>query len=80
METDWIFPPVFHPPFLHSSPGLFTVTGAGLGQAAILNQDGKVNSPGRYPMEPSMRVTDLIRAGGSLDDTAHGGEAELTRY
>jgi protein involved in polysaccharide export with SLBB domain len=27
-----------------------------------------------------MRVSDLIRAGGSLEDSAYGGEAELTRY
>ena len=27
-----------------------------------------------------MRVSDLIRAGGGLDDTAYTGEAELTRY
>jgi len=39
-----------------------------------------VNAPGRYPLEPGMHVTDLIRAGGSLVDSAYGGEAELTRY
>jgi protein involved in polysaccharide export with SLBB domain len=27
-----------------------------------------------------MRVSDLIRAGGSLDDSAYDGDAELTRY
>jgi protein involved in polysaccharide export with SLBB domain len=27
-----------------------------------------------------MRVSDLIRAGGSLDDSAYGSDAELTRY
>ncbi len=27
-----------------------------------------------------MHVSDLIRAGGSLDDSAFDGEAELTRY
>jgi protein involved in polysaccharide export with SLBB domain len=41
---------------------------------------GKVNAPGRYPLEPGMHVSDLIRAGGSLEDSAYGGEAELTRY
>jgi polysaccharide export outer membrane protein len=41
---------------------------------------GRVNAPGRYPLEPGMRVSDLIRAGGSLVDSAYGGEAELTRY
>ncbi len=48
--------------------------------ADVVSIDGKVKSPGRYPLEPSMRVSDLIRAGGSLDDSAYGGEAELTRY
>jgi protein involved in polysaccharide export with SLBB domain len=27
-----------------------------------------------------MRVSDLLRAGGSLDEAAYGGQAELTRY
>ena len=48
--------------------------------AAIVNIDGQVKAPGRYALEPGMRVSDLIRAGGSLDDAAFGGEAELTRY
>jgi polysaccharide export outer membrane protein len=41
---------------------------------------GEVRAPGLYPLEPSMHVSDLIRAGGSLDDSAYTGEAELTRY
>ena len=48
--------------------------------AAVVSIDGKVKAPGRYPLEPAMRVSDLIRAGGSLEDSAYGGEAELTRY
>ena len=48
--------------------------------AQIVSIDGKVKAPGRYPLEPSMRVSDLIRAGGSMDDSAFDGEAELTRY
>ena len=27
-----------------------------------------------------MHVSDLIRAGGSLEDSAYSGQAELTRY
>ena len=27
-----------------------------------------------------MHVSDLIRAGGSMEDAAFGGQAELTRY
>jgi len=41
---------------------------------------GKVKVPGQYPLEPGMHVSDLIRAGGSLDEAAYGSQAELTRY
>jgi protein involved in polysaccharide export with SLBB domain len=41
---------------------------------------GRVRVPGQYPLEPGMTVADLVRAGGSLDEAAFGGEAELTRY
>ena len=46
----------------------------------VVSIDGQVKAPGHYPLEPTMRVSDLIRAGGSLDDSAYFGEAELTRY
>jgi protein involved in polysaccharide export with SLBB domain len=41
---------------------------------------GEIRAPGPYPLEPSMHVSDLIRAGGSLADSAYTGEAELNRY
>jgi protein involved in polysaccharide export with SLBB domain len=41
---------------------------------------GEVRAPGIYPLEPSMHVSDLVRAGGSLEDSAYTGEAELDRY
>jgi polysaccharide biosynthesis/export protein len=41
---------------------------------------GEIRVPGRYPLEPAMHISDLIRAGGSLEDSAYTGEAELTRY
>ena len=41
---------------------------------------GKIKIPGKYPYEPGMRIADLLRAGGSLDQAAFGGQAELTRY
>jgi len=41
---------------------------------------GKVKIPGKYPYEPGMRVADLLRAGGTPDEAAYGGQAELTRY
>jgi protein involved in polysaccharide export with SLBB domain len=47
-------------------------------QAVIVG--GRVRAPGQYPLEPAMRISDLIRAGGSLEDAAYGGEAELSRY
>jgi polysaccharide biosynthesis/export protein len=46
----------------------------------IVTIDGRVKAPGRYPLEPTMHVSDLIRAGGSLEDAAYQGQAELTRY
>jgi polysaccharide biosynthesis/export protein len=46
----------------------------------IVSIDGRVKAPGRYPLEPTMHVSDLIRAGGSLEDAAYRGQAELTRY
>jgi len=46
----------------------------------LVSIDGRVKAPGRYPLEPTMHVSDLIRAGGSLEDAAYRGQAELTRY
>jgi polysaccharide biosynthesis/export protein len=46
----------------------------------VVTVDGRVKVPGEYPLEPGMTVRDLIRAGGSLKDSAYGGKAELTRY
>lgn len=41
---------------------------------------GNVRAPGTYPLEEGMRVSDLIRAGGNLNEAAYALEAELTRY
>lgn len=46
----------------------------------IVSVGGRAKAPGEYPLEPGMRVSDLIRAGGSLEEAAYGGEAELTRH
>jgi len=47
----------------------------------VVSIDGEVKAPGKYPLEqPAMHVSDLIRAGGSLDDAAYRKEAEITRY
>lgn len=48
--------------------------------AEVVRVDGRVKVPGEYPLEAGMRVSDLIRAGGSLQDSAYGGTAELIRY
>lgn len=41
---------------------------------------GSVKAPGTYPLEESMRVSDLIRAGGRLSEEAYTLRAELARY
>jgi protein involved in polysaccharide export with SLBB domain len=41
---------------------------------------GMVHAPGTYPLETGMQVSDLIRAGGDLTDSAYGLTAEITRY
>jgi protein involved in polysaccharide export with SLBB domain len=46
----------------------------------VVRIDGRVKVPGEYPLESGMRVRDLIRAGGSLADSAYGGVGELARY
>jgi protein involved in polysaccharide export with SLBB domain len=46
----------------------------------IVSISGRVKAPGEYPLEPGMRISDLLRAGGQLDDAAFGGKAELTRF
>lgn len=47
---------------------------------SLVTVGGRVNAPGRYPLEPGMRVSDLVRAGGGLEDAAYAAGAELTRY
>jgi polysaccharide biosynthesis/export protein len=46
----------------------------------VVTIDGRVKVPGKYPLEAAMQVSDLIRAGGSLEDAAYRGQAEITRY
>jgi protein involved in polysaccharide export with SLBB domain len=47
---------------------------------SVVTVTGLVNAPGRYPLEPGMRVADLLRAGGGLEDASYPTAAELTRY
>ena len=54
---------------------------AGFSQPSpVVRVDGRVKVPGEYPLEPGMHISDLIRAGGSLADSAYGGLGELARY
>jgi protein involved in polysaccharide export with SLBB domain len=54
---------------------------ASIGQPGeIVRIDGRVKARGEYPLEPNMHVSDLLRAGGGLQDAAYGAKAELTRY
>ena len=48
--------------------------------ARVVQIGGLVRHPGEYPLEPSMRVSDLVRAGGGLAEAAYALGAELTRY
>jgi protein involved in polysaccharide export with SLBB domain len=46
----------------------------------IVRVGGQVRAAGEYPLEPGMRVSDLLRAGGGLSEAAYATDAELTRY
>jgi protein involved in polysaccharide export with SLBB domain len=46
----------------------------------IVRIDGRIKARGDYPLELNMRVSDLLRAGGGLQDAAYSTKAELTRY
>jgi protein involved in polysaccharide export with SLBB domain len=46
----------------------------------IVHIEGQVKVPGDYPLEPGMRVSDLLRAGGGLSANAYAARAELARY
>jgi protein involved in polysaccharide export with SLBB domain len=46
----------------------------------VVRIDGRVKARGDSPLEPRMRISDLLRAGGGLQDAAYGAKAELTRY
>jgi protein involved in polysaccharide export with SLBB domain len=48
--------------------------------ARVVQVGGLVRHPGEYPLEASMRLSDLIRAGGGLAEAAYALGAEVTRY
>lgn len=45
----------------------------------VVAVEGAVRDPGPYPLEDGMRVSDLLRAGGGLSESADGTFAELSR-
>ncbi len=45
----------------------------------LVRVSGLVKVPGVYPLEPGMRVSDLLRAGGGLAEAAFTERAELSR-
>lgn len=46
----------------------------------VVRVGGQVRAGGTYPLEPGMRISDLLRAGGGLSEAAYANDAELTRY
>ena len=50
------------------------------GPTQVVRINGQVRGPGRYPLEAGMKISDLIRAGGRLKESAYTLEAELTRF
>jgi protein involved in polysaccharide export with SLBB domain len=46
----------------------------------VVRVGGRVRAAGEYPLEPGMHLSDLLRAGGALDEAAYAADAELTRY
>jgi polysaccharide biosynthesis/export protein len=48
--------------------------------APVVRVGGRVRAPGLYPLEPGMRISDLLRAGGRLAESAYVLDAEVTRY
>jgi len=48
--------------------------------APLVTINGQTLAPGTYPLQPGMRISDLVKAGGGLDSAAYRLGAELTRY
>jgi polysaccharide biosynthesis/export protein len=48
--------------------------------APVISVQGSIKHTGTFPLEPGMRVSELIRAAGGLKEEAYGLAAELTRY
>lgn len=48
--------------------------------AAIVEIDGAVRKPGRYPLNTGMRIADLVEVAGGLAESAYSLGAELNRF
>ncbi len=49
-------------------------------QRKVVTVGGRIRHAGDYPLERGMRIGDLIRAGGGLQESAYQLSAELSRY
>lgn len=49
-------------------------------QRKVVSVRGRIRHEGDYPLEQGMRVGDLVRAGGGLQESAYQLSAELSRY
>ncbi|MBL1277370.1 MAG: SLBB domain-containing protein [Ectothiorhodospiraceae bacterium] len=47
--------------------------------STVVSVNGLVRSPGEYPLEPGMMVSDIIRTAGGLVESAYSLEAEISR-
>ena len=55
-------------------------TNAEVVQPATVSIEGEVAKPGRYPLAQGMHVSDLIRLGGGLKNSADTENADLSEY
>jgi uncharacterized protein (TIGR03437 family) len=60
-------------PVLPSRPGIFTLNSSGRGQAAILNEDGTINSPAN-PAARGSAITIFATGGGETDPRVRDGQ------
>ena len=60
-----------------TAPGIFTLSGTGSGQAAVLNQDGSINSP-TNPAAPGSEVSIFATGGGQTIPAGVNGQVIST--
>jgi uncharacterized protein (TIGR03437 family) len=65
-------------PFAAASPGIFTASGTGAGEASIVNQDGSINGPGN-PAAPGAYVSLFVTGMGNLNAADSSGLRRLSQ-